>query len=892
MTTFARAVAGSPPADGAVACAHCGLPVPAGLVAGDPGDAGPSFCCAGCRGVFESLRACGLDRYYELLAAERERGADRDARPAAITGRGFEHLDRPEFLAAHARIASDGRLAIEVRLDGLHCAACVWLLEALPRIEPGLLEIRIDLSRSTARVEWDPARLGLSRVARRLDRLGYQVLPFADADAERRDAAIDRAWFARIGVSAAIASNAMAVAFALYGGILAPMAPGYRLFFQWISVALALVSLAGPGRLFFRNALVALRTRTPHMDIPVAFGLFAATASGLVNTALGHDGIYCESVTMLVFLLLAGRFVQYRQQRKARQRVELLTALVPSVARRRDESGAVEEVPIEALAIGDLVEVPVGEIVPVDGVLRSAEGHLELAHLTGESRPQRLARGEAVWAGAKAIGAAITVETRATGEATRAGRLVALVREAALRRPHLVELADRMSGWFLLAVLAVAAFTFLFWWHLGFAAALSRTVAMLVVTCPCALGLATPLGVVAGIGKAARSGVLVKGGDVLERLARPGTIVLDKTGTLTAGIVAVTGTRGLAAAEEVRDALRLAAALERTSVHPVAKAIVAAFAGPAGEIERQAETPGGGMTGRVEGREVTIGSPRFLAARGRRPAGPEPGLRRPRRPLRRRGRGGRRDPPRRGRHRRRPPGRGLAARDGQRRRPSGRPPRRPRGRTRRRRDPRRTHARGEARAGPRRRPRGPGGHGRRRRERPRGPRRRRRRRRGARRRPVGAARRRRVSCRGRRAAALAARPRLGQHHAGDPHRARRVGRLQPARRGAGLRRPREPARRRRAHAGERPDRHRARPADAAVRSRSARRDFLMELIFIILPLALIIAGLSVAAFLWAARNDQFADLETPAMRMLGEDREVAKGRSGPVNADSRPPRGR
>jgi Cu2+-exporting ATPase len=596
-----------------VACAHCGLPVPAGLVAAD---GGRSFCCAGCRGVHESLAECGLDRYYELLAAERERGGDRDARPAAITGRGFEHLDRDEFLAAHARVASDGRLAVEVRLDGLHCAACVWLLEALPRIEPGLLEIRIDLSRSAARIEWDPVRLRLSRVARRLDRLGYQVLPFADADAERRDAAIDRAWFARIGVSAAIASNAMAVAFALYGGILAPMAPGYRLFFQWIAVALALVSLAGPGRLFFRNAIAALRTRTPHMDIPVAFGLFAATASGLVNTALGHDGIYCESVTMLVFLLLTGRFVQYRQQRKARQRVELLTALVPSVARRRISADAIEEVPIEALASGDLVEVPVGEIVPVDGILRSSEGHLELAHLTGESRPQRLVRGEAVWAGAKAIGAAITVETRATGEATRAGRLVALVREAALRRPHLVELADRMSGWFLLAVLAVAAFTFLFWWHLGFAAALSRTVAMLVVTCPCALGLATPLGVVAGIGKAARAGVLVKGGDVLERLSRPGTMVLDKTGTLTGGTLAVTGTRGFAAGDEIDDALRLAAALERTSVHPVAKAIVAAFAGPAGEVESQAETPGGGMTGRVEGREVTIGSPRFLAANG------------------------------------------------------------------------------------------------------------------------------------------------------------------------------------------------------------------------------------------------------------------------------------
>jgi len=615
--TAAPAPTSAPAAKAApVACAHCGLPVPAGLVAAD-GER--SFCCAGCRGVFESLHACGLDRYYALLAAERERGGERDPRPAAITGRGFEHLDRPEFLAAHALAASDGRFAVEVRLDGLHCGACVWLLEALPRIVAGLLAVRIDLSRSTARIEWDPRTLALSQVARRFDRLGYQMLPFADADAERRDAALDRAWFARIGVAGAIASNAMAVAFALYGGILAPMAPHYRLFFQWIAVALAIVSLVGPGRVFFRNALVAIRTRTPHMDLPVAFGLLAATLSGLANTALGHDGIYCESVTMLVFLLLVGRFVQYRQQRKARQRVELLTALVPSVARRRDADGRVEETPIEALVAGDLVEVPVGEIVPVDGVLRGGEGHVELAHLTGESRPQRVGRGEAVWAGAKAVGAPLLVETRATGEATRAGKLVALVREAALRRPRLVELADRISGWFLLAVLCVASFNFAWWMWVspfGFAEAMSRTVALLVVTCPCALGLATPLGVVAGIGKAARAGVLVKGGDVLERLSGRGTIVLDKTGTITAGRVTVTGVRAIDAAADVADALRLAAALERASAHPIAKAIVATYGGPAGNVESCRETPGAGIAGRVEGREVRIGAPRFLAAAG------------------------------------------------------------------------------------------------------------------------------------------------------------------------------------------------------------------------------------------------------------------------------------
>ncbi|MFO0826821.1 MAG: heavy metal translocating P-type ATPase [Phycisphaerales bacterium] len=587
-------------------CAHCGLPVPAGLV---DAAAPQQFCCAGCRAVWSTLHACGLERYYELAAREAN-----EQRPARVTNRRFAHFDRPEFLAKHARTASaDGRLAVETRVDGLHCGACVWLLEALPRIAPGLLSVRIDIGRSAAQIEWDPRRIELGEIARRFDHLGYQLLPVLDPTAIERERVIDRAWLVRIGIAAALASNAMAVAFALYGGLFATMSPSYRAFFQWIAVALAIAALVGPGRIYFTNALMAFRTRVPHMDVPVAVGLLAATTSGLVNTIRGSGTIYCESATALVFLLLVGRFVQYRQQRKAQHDVELITSLVPAIARRRGANGEAAEVPIEALVRGDVVEVTAGETVPCDGTLRDGAARFDVALLTGESVPSLVRAGEPVWAGTRPTDRPVDVIVEVAGGATRAGKLLALVTAAAQRRPPIVELANRIAGWFLLAVLACAAFT-AWWWAipggLGWNAAIERAVAFLVVTCPCALGLATPLAVVGGLGKAARAGVLVKGGDVLERLAKPGTVVLDKTGTITQGRVAVVSVEGDASV------LGLAAALERSSAHPIAGAIVTAYcAADAPAATDVREFAGRGIEGTVDGRLVAIGNVSFIAER-------------------------------------------------------------------------------------------------------------------------------------------------------------------------------------------------------------------------------------------------------------------------------------
>lgn len=607
-------------------CAHCALPVPnAEVRSGDP----LQFCCGGCRAVHGALHECGLEQYYEMRDRERgladgvegglEGGINGIAEPAVVTGRGFEYLDDARFMGAQTSLDAQGVRRAELRIDGLRCGACIWLLEAMPRIVRGVVEVRVDSARGIARVAWEERSIRLSAIAQRFDSLGYQLQPFGDPDAVKRERAANRAWIVRMGVAGAIASNAMAVAFALYGGILAEMELGFRLFFQWCSVALAVLAVAWPGRIFLTNAIAALRTRTPHMDVPVAFGLVAAVTAGIVATVQGTGSIYCESAAMLVFLLLVGRFVQYGRQRRAREQVELLLAIVPSVARKvvRGVEGAGErivEVAMDALAPGDIVEITAGEASPADGRLLAESAHLDLSHLTGESQPVRVERGGPIYAGSRVLETPIRMEVAVAGGETRAARLLDLVREAGERRAPIVELADRVSAWFLPTIFVLSVVTIAWWWPtLGTDQVMARAVAMLVVTCPCALGLATPLAVVAGIGKGARKGVLVKGGDVLERASRAGTLVLDKTGTVTEGRTRVIRSIGR------ESALAAAAAIEVHSAHPIARAVVDAFGGQAehaklavGEVR---EIPGLGIEGRVGKSLVRVGSMRFMRER-------------------------------------------------------------------------------------------------------------------------------------------------------------------------------------------------------------------------------------------------------------------------------------
>ena len=608
-----------PPADGAaltaapasnarhaaridVLCTHCGLVVPSGLV---EADAERQFCCTGCRTAYDILHEHGLDQYYRLG----------ELRESAVrpTGRTYEEFDHESFHKLYVRGLPDGLAQLDLYLEGVHCASCVWLVERVPLVLPGVLRAELEIRRSLARVVWDPATVPLSHVARMLDSLGYPPHPFRGVQREAIRRREDRAMLVRIGVSGAIAGNIMLAAFALYAGWAGGMEHEWQQFFRWVSFVLVTPTLVWPGRVFFAGAWAALRTRTLHMDVPIALGLAVGYTQGAVNTIRDAGPIYFDGLALLVFLLLVGRYLQQRGQRAATDGAELLYSLTPSTARVAGDDDTVRELPSDALLPGMVLDVHPGETLAADGVVVRGRSRLDTALLTGESRPVPVSEGSDVYAGTVNLSAPLRVRVEQAGETSRVARILQQVEESARRRAPVVETANRMAAWFVGAVLALAAITFVIWEFLDPARAVDNAISLLIVTCPCALALSTPLAVSMAIGRAARSGIFIKGGDALESLSRRGRIFLDKTGTITQGRTALAQWEG---PDEVKP---LVLALESESTHPVAAGFRAAW--PAVEYPPASDSvhvSGGGITGRVNDREVTIGSPAFVRSRAQR----------------------------------------------------------------------------------------------------------------------------------------------------------------------------------------------------------------------------------------------------------------------------------
>ena len=595
MATEAMRVAGQAGAR-LSSCAHCGLPVPPGLM---DQEAERNFCCTGCRTAYEILNEHGLGRYYSFV--------ERREAPVTSTGRSFVEFDHPAFAERYVRRAPGGLSRIELYLEGVHCASCVWLVERIPLVIEGVARAELDVRRSLAMVEWDARSVSLSAVARGLDQLGYTPHPFRGVEKDAMRRREDRAMLVRIGVAGAIAINVMLAALALYAGGASGMDPAMTRFFRWVSFALVIPAFVWPGRVFFTGAWAALRTRSLHMDLPIALALAAGFVSGAVNTIRDAGPVYFDGLSVLILLLLAGRFLQQRTQRAATDSSELRHAVAPMVARVVD-GDLVREVPVDALMPGMLLDVRAGESFGADGDVVSGRSTVNVALLTGESRPLAVEEGSQVFAGTLNVEAPLRVRVRQSGESSRIARLLRSVEESARRRAPVVLLADRMAGWFVAAVLGAAVLTYLVKWRLAQANALDDAIALLIVTCPCALALATPLAMTVAMGRAAGRGMLVKGGDALELLATPGTLVLDKTGTVTEGATAMASWVG---PDWVKP---MVLALESGSSHPIADGFRRAWPGVApGAADGARHVSGAGVEGVVDGHRVRVGSPRYVA---------------------------------------------------------------------------------------------------------------------------------------------------------------------------------------------------------------------------------------------------------------------------------------
>ncbi|MBX2798177.1 MAG: cadmium-translocating P-type ATPase [Myxococcales bacterium] len=549
-------------------CPHCGLAV-AGAV--------DAYCCSGCELAAAIVSGAGLQRYY----ATREAPAPRP-----------EPLDA-DWRSVPVRDAGEGEQACRLAIDGLRCASCVWLVEGILGRTEGVSSAHVSYATGRATVVFDPRVIDLAAVGARIAALGYRPRP---VDAVR---AADRDLLVRLGVAAFCAANVMTLSASVYAGWFDGMAERYAALFRWMQLVLATpVALwsAGP---FFEAAWRGLRHRVLAMDLPISLAVAAMYAHGVWATLAGQDA-YLDSLTMLVTLLVAGRVLEARGRSRAAAAAAALAASWPTTARRCTADG-VQTVSVDALAVGDRVEVGLGEEVPADGVVTAGTARVRMALLTGESEPVAVRAGDRVVAGAPVVEGAVTVLADRVGADTL-GRRMASDLLASVDRGLPTTPADRIAPWFTAGTLVAAGVGLAAWTVVaGVATGLHVAVAVLVVACPCALGLSWPVAVSAGLAAVARRGLVLRSGTALLRLADVDVVALDKTGTVTAG-----EPRVLRADDAV---LALAAGLERSSHHPIARALrreAAARGLPLPLAIDVREQPGRGIVGSVDGCRIEL----------------------------------------------------------------------------------------------------------------------------------------------------------------------------------------------------------------------------------------------------------------------------------------------
>ncbi len=592
-------------------CYHCGQPVPNGIdlpvtIAGERRE----MCCPGCQAVAQAIVDNGLADYYRSRDHLPE--SPRETLPAVLDQLAL--YDHAEFQKSFVQAPAEGECEVSLLLEGITCAACIWLNEKHLAQQPGVLAVSINYATRRARVRWDSRRIKLSDILAAVAAIGYRAYPYDAtrneqvANKERRDA-IWRLWVAGFGMM-----QVMMYAIPVYLAGEGEMTPDVESLMRWASLLLTLPVVFYSSAPFFRHAWRDIGLRRMGMDVPVALGIGAAFAASIWATIVQAGEVYFDSVTMFVFFLLGGRYLEMTARQKAVSVTEALAKLLPAFAWRL-EPGRTEaaKVLVADLALGDTLLVRPGETVPADGVVLSGESRVDEALLTGESLPVAKMPGSRVIGGSLNHESPLTVRVEATGAATRLSAIVALMERAATEKPRLVEMADRIAGIFVWGVLLVALLTAIGWGWGDPSRALWITVSVLVVTCPCALSLATPIALTVAAGALARDGLLVTRGHAVETLARATHFVFDKTGTLTAGKLRLEEMLLLGDAGR-EQCLRLAAALERASEHPVAAALCRAGA----ELPPLSAAPirakaGSGIEGEIDGRRYHIGKPEYAA---------------------------------------------------------------------------------------------------------------------------------------------------------------------------------------------------------------------------------------------------------------------------------------
>ena len=506
-------------------CTHCGLEFDEGLMIKDGEN---FFCCKGCQGVYYLLKDEGLDSFYA------KKGDVKLGRPKEVKDE-FKKFDRDGFKKRYVKELKNGTCEINLIIEGIHCSACVWLNEKVLHRLDGILEADINFTTHKARIIYDPNGVSLSKIFETIASIGYIAYPYDKKAGEERTQKQRRDYYARLLVGLFSTMNVMWIALAQYAGYFSGIKEEYKNILNIAEFILATPALFYTGGPYFKGAYYGLKNRFINMDFLVITGATLTYIYSIYTMITKSGEVYFDSATMIITFVFIGKFLEVQSKKKAVDTMDSLTSLLPSTVIVLKDGQKIQK-DIEEVEVGNILEIRAGEKVVLDSVIVSGEGSFDYSSLTGESKPVFKKKSDEVLSGTVLLDSVVLVEVKKAFSDSTIQKISHMLEEAMNKKPKIERLANEVSGYFSITILSIAFITFLVWMfylHSGFERALIVGISVIVIACPCALGLATPIATLVGLNQGIKKGILFKESSFLETFAKIDTIFMDKTGTIT-----------------------------------------------------------------------------------------------------------------------------------------------------------------------------------------------------------------------------------------------------------------------------------------------------------------------------------------------------------------------
>jgi len=608
-------------------CFHCNEAIPTGInLSVEISQKQQPMCCIGCQAIAQTIVDNGLSQYYAVRTEPAHKGQSLVPEQLQKNKLLDEAVLQSEFIFQSDGQDDDYKEAI-LTIDGISCAACAWLIEMQLDKLNGLININVNATSQRATVKWQDSEVNLSDILLAIEHIGYQALPFKANEAELRNKQQSKAFIKRLGISGILMMQIMMIAVGLYFGAFADMEEHNKVYLRWVSFILAIPIIFYGALPFYTGAIKALKAKRLSMDVPVSIAILLAFGASAWATVTQQGEVYFESVSMFTFLLLIGKFLEFRARSRAAQVSANLLKLMPMTATkiiatdnvitpdRLNNTSQISEVLVAAkqLVKNDIVIIKPGEAVPADGIIISGISQLNEAMLTGEQLPINKTVNDSIFAGTINGDGNITVRVKQATSQSFLSQLIRLSEQSQAHKPKVAQLSDKIAQYFVAVILLTSIATAIYWQQHMPEEAFWITLSVLVATCPCALSLATPTGLTCATTRLNRAGIMIKGGHVMETIPQVNSFAFDKTGTLTTGEFSISKVElvGDNSGYSQKQVLAIAAVLEAHSEHPIAKPFTKHRDHSITAVQVSVHS-GQGVTGFIDGIEYAIGKYSWL----------------------------------------------------------------------------------------------------------------------------------------------------------------------------------------------------------------------------------------------------------------------------------------